>query len=309
MWKRILTVLGIGLVLVVSVWTSMVVSYEADRGTENTVAVEYMSSGTAGTSDHLATLAFDGEAENLSWASLEVALEINGTIHGCGFGQQSIPSAEGALIQPRLGADGYTFTTVVDATDDASFTHLSLPDQQLGTEEAHTMRFSSTDVYLADGVTWAFVENIEFNDLVSVENMTFTNDTSERLSWYEYDLAVHRVTPVNGIYVLRLDDADYKVQFVSYYNANDERRYPTMKIAAFDTTSFPALSNPDLVSPSPCLVVAGDTDLTQWTANESIQLHENGFDLRAGDEEMVLYIRYEDIEVRIVEVPHPTTEG
>ena len=309
MWKRILAASSLGLVVVVSIWATLVVSYEADRGTANTVVVSYVPSSTVGSSDHLATLAFDGEAENLSWGSLEVALEINGVSHKCGFGQQSIPSDEGALVQPKLGADGQTFTTVVDATDEESFTFLSVPEQQRSGEDQYTMRFSSTDVFLADGVKWAFVENVAFTDLTSTRDVEFSNDTSERLSWYEYDFAVHRITPLEGVYVFRVDNVDYKVQFVSYYNADDERRYPTMQIAAFDPTSFPALSNPDLVSPAPCLVVAGDTDLTQWSFNETIELHENGFELRSGEEAMVLSIRYEDVEVRIVQNPLSTTEG
>jgi len=309
MWKRLFAIVGIALIVVVALWASLVVSYEDDRGTTNTVVVTLVTSSSEGKTDHLATLAFDGEAENLSWGSLEVALEINGATHKCGFGQQSIPSDERALVQPKLGADGQTFTTVVDATDEEAFTFLSIPQQQRGSEDQHTMRFSSTDVFLAEGVQWAFVEDVAFPELTAVGNLEFSNDTSERLSWYEYDLAVHRVTPLDGVYVLRVNNEDYKVQFVSYYNANDERRYPTMQIAAFDSTTFPALSNPDLVSPSPCLVVAGDTDLSQWTFNETIELHENGFELRSAEEAMVLLVRYEGVEVRIVQSPLPTTEG
>jgi len=106
MWKRLFAIVGIALIVVVALWASLVVSYEDDRGTTNTVVVTLVTSSSEGKTDHLATLAFDGEAENLSWGSLEVALEINGATHKCGFGQQFIPSDEGVLVQPKLGADG-----------------------------------------------------------------------------------------------------------------------------------------------------------------------------------------------------------
>jgi hypothetical protein len=308
MLKRIAIGILLALLVMGVVWTAVVVSYEENKGTDNVVNVSVEPTSTNQEEDLLATLSFEDGGETLKWASLEVSVTIGGVDHACGFGQQSVPSEAGALVKPHLGADGQTFTTVVDATNEASFTHLALPEQVLGTEAQHTMRFSSTDVFLSEGVRWAFVEDVALSDVNSTEGLTFSNDTSQRLEWYDYDITVHRVTPVEGVYVLDVNGSMYKVQFVSYYNEDDERRYPTIMVAAFSPASFPALLDPSLVSPAPCLIVAGDDDLTTWDANETVQLFEHDQPLRSGNEVMVVSVRYEGVEVRIVESPSSSTE-
>ena len=308
MLKRIAIGTALALLMVGVVWTAVVVSYEEPRGTDNVVTVQAEPTSTNKEEDLLATLSFGDGGETLAWASLEVSVIIDDDAYACGFGQQSVPSEAGALVKPRLGADGQTFTTVVDATDESSFTHLALPEQVLGTEAQHTMRFSSTDVFLSEGVRWAFIEDVAFAEVDSTEGLTFSNDTSERLEWYDYDITVHRITPVEGVYVLEVNGSAFKVQFVSYYNEDDERRYPTIMVAAFNPEGFPALSDPTLVSPAPCLIVAGDGDLTTWNANETVQLFEHGQPLRSGEEAMVVSVRYEGIEVRIVESLASPTE-
>ena len=75
-----------------------------------------------------------------------------------------------------------------------------------------------------------------------------SNDTSERLEWYEYDLSVHRVNPNEGGVVVK-DDMAFKINFLTYYNQDDESRYPTMQIAAIGNASFPALEDPNLLFP------------------------------------------------------------
>lgn len=308
MLKRIAIGILLALLVMGVVWTAVVVSYEENRGTDNVVNLQVEPTASDGEEDLLASLSFEEGAETLTWASLEVSVTIDGVDHACGFGQQSVPTEAGALVKPRLGADGQTFTTVVDATDEESFTHLILPEQVLGTEDEHTMRFSSTDVFLSEGVRWAFVEDVVLGEVNSTEGLTFSNDTSQRLEWYDYDITVHRVTTVQGVYVLDVNGSMFKVQFISYYNEDDERRYPTIMVAAFSPESFPALLDPNLVSPAPCLIVAGDDDLTTWDANETVQLFEHGQSLRSGDEAVVVSVRYEGVEVRIVESPTSPTE-
>ncbi len=308
MLKRIAISTLIALVLTVAVWATLVASYDEERGTQNVVAVSAEPTGSTDTDDRLAALSFNGQAESLSWASMDISVEVNGVFHSCGFGAQSLPSATDALVQPRLGADGHTFTTVVDATNEDAFTHVLIPAQTLGGEDEYTMRFSSTDVYLAEDVRWAFLEGVEFNEVTSSDNITFSNETTERLEWYEYDLTVHRITPIEGVYLFDVEGVTYKVQFVSYYNQNDERRYPTMLMAALDPTAFPALTNPDLVSPAPCLIVSGDDDLVTWNANETVLLYEHGTTIRSDEAPLTVRVRYEAVDVRIVEVLSTSAE-
>jgi hypothetical protein len=301
MWKHALGAFVVALALVAGAWWSLVASYESDLGTDNEVSLTVGSRSTQGTEDILATLAFQGEAEDLAWSSLEVTLDINGTTVPCGFGSQSIASGNDALFRTKLGADGQTFTATVDATDEASFTHISLSHQRLGNETNHTLRFSSTDIFVANGVRWAFLEGVSFTDVKGIEGVDFSNNTDDRLDWYEYDLSVHRITPVEGVYLFESNSMVYKVQFVSYYNENDERRYPTFLVAALQASAFPALQDPTLVSPAPCLILAGDDDVSAWNATETVRLVEHNTALRSGDEPVSVKVVFEGVEVRIVE--------
>ena len=301
MLKRLAVVLAIAFIIVVAVWTSLVVSYEDSRGTDNTVLLSFPSNASSGDSDALASLSFEGEAVPLLWSSLTVEIEVENASYACGFGAQSINAESSAKVQPKLGADGLTFTTVVDATDEESFTHVDLPRQGVGNESNHTMRFSKTDVFLGPNVAWVFVEDEAFENITETSGFEFSNNTEDRLEWYDYDLAVHRVNPKDGVYVLLVDEVAYKVKFESYYNDADESRHPTMRIAALDSDEFLALSDSALVSPSPCLIVAGDDDLVYWNATESIQLIEHNVDLVQEGQTIVVNIVYEGKSVRIVE--------
>ena len=158
------------------------------------------------------------------------------------------------------------------------------------------MKFSSTDVYVNSGVTWAFVDGAEFSDVQTVPD-EMSNQTEDRLEWYEYDMSVHRVNPNDGVYVFSKDEMSFKVKFLTYYNEADESRYPTMQIASVGNSSFPALDNPDLVIPSPCKIVTDDQDTDFWNANETIHLIENGENLCDGVCIIELEIKYETIDV------------
>lgn len=301
MRKRLLGGFVFAVLIGAGFWVSLVVNYESDLGTDNVLSVGYSTPSSDGVNDALATLEFEDGAESLLWASLELAITVDATTYACGFASQSVPSEEGALVRPRLGADGLTFTTEVDATDEERFTHLNIATLGLGNESAHTMRFSKTDIFLAEDVRWLFVENAGLADVTSVDASQASNNTADRLEWYDYDLAVHRVNPKDGVYVIEVEEVWYKLKFMSYYNNEDESRYPTFQIAALDATLFPALQDSSLVAPSPCLIIAGDEDSVEWAADETITLVENEFDLRSGSEHMELIVRYEGQEVKIVE--------
>lgn len=301
MFKRLASALGLALLIVVAVWASLVASYEEDRGTDNTAVLSLRENGSSGASDAIATLGFEDGAEALLWSSLTVEVVVNGTPYACGFGAQSIDTASTAKVQPKLGADGLTFTTVVDATDEETYTYLDLPRQRTGNESTHTMRFSKTDVFLGPNVSWAFVEGGVFEDIKEQGEIDLNNNTEDRLEWYDYDLAVHRVNPKDGVYLFEMDDALYKLQFVSYYNDADESRHPTMRIASLNSEQFPALSDPSLVSPSSCLIVAGDDDLVYWNSTETIQLVEHDVNIVQEGQQIRVNLLYEGQSVRIVE--------
>ena len=161
------------------------------------------------------------------------------------------------------------------------------------------MRFSSTDVYLNDGISWAFIEGGDFGDVFEIPDVEMNENNNDRLEWYTYDMSVHRVEPNDGTYVLENNDSWYKVKFLTYYNADDESRYPTLQIAALNGTDFPALSNPDIVVPTPCKIVTEDTEMKYWSADESIFLMENDFDLCNKSCVIEIEVKFETIAVEI----------
>ena len=114
-------------------------------------------------------------------------------------------------------------------------------------------------------------------------------------------MSVHRVNPNDGVYVFAKDDLAFKVNFLTYYNEQDENRYPTMQIAAIGESNFPALNDPDLVVPSPCKIVSDDMDKDHWNSNETIQLFENQINLCNGPCSIEILVYYETIEVEINE--------
>ena len=296
-WKKLAAAVAILVVVAAAFWSYLVVTYESELGTSNVVQVDLTDSiSNSGTDNQLVTLGFSDGAEDLSWSSLEISLLIDEQSYGCSFGSQSNSELGESKVVPRLGADGQTFTTEVDATDSESYTYFDLAQQLESNDSDYWMKFSSTDIYLDSGVTWAFVEGAVLSDVQAVPD-EISNQTEERLEWYEYDMSVHRVNPNDGVYVFSKDELSFKVKFLTYYNEADESRYPTMQIASVGNSSFPALDNPDLVVPSPCKIVSDDQDADFWNANETIHLIENGENLCDGVCVIELEIRYETIDV------------
>ena len=98
------------------------------------------------------------------------------------------------------------------------------------------MKFSTTDIYLESGVTWAFIEGAELTDVETIPN----NMSKQTNVWNgKFDMSVYRVNANDGVYVFAKDEMSYKVKFLTYYNANDEPRFPTMQIASLDNSTFP----------------------------------------------------------------------
>ena len=288
------------LLVAAAIWVYLVASYESGLGTSNTVLVSDSNSSTNKSNDNkLLELSFDTGAEDLLWASLGIELEIEGAMHTCSFGVQSNPDQSGKLISTNLGADGLTFTTVVNATDDEKFTFLDIGEQIEGNESNYWMKFSSTDIFLSDGVKWLFLEDADFKEVSEIPSVNLSNNTEDKLDWYTYDLSVHRIDPNDGVYVVEKNDMWFKINFLSYYNSDDESRFPAMQIAALNGSDFPALSNSDLVVPSPCIIYTEDLDLDYWNANETIVLAENGINLCSQSCEINVKIKFETTPVDV----------
>ena len=166
------------------------------------------------------------------------------------------------------------------------------------------MNFSPADIYLEGGVRGNYIAGFDMPDVTAIPD-DMSNDTNDRLEWYEYDMSVHRVNPNDGVYVIQKDNMSFKIKFLTYYNSDDESRYPTMLIASLGESEFPALNNPDLVIPSPCKITTDNLDLDYWNANETISLRENGVNFCDGICEIELEIIYETV---LVEVGTPEFE-
>ena len=288
------------LLIVGAVWYLQIVNYESSLGTNNVVNVDNNEGGYSNnTDDVLSVLSFEGEAENLSWSSLEITMIEQGQEYACTFGSQSSDNGQTGKIQSTLGADAKTFTTVIDATSEDEFTLIDISNQVESNESSHWLKFSKTDLFFAEDVSWKFLPNTEFASVETVNVSELSNDTDDRIEWYEYDFSVHRVIPNDGVYVIEKNDSLYKIKIISYYNSDDDSRYPTMLVSALNGTEFPALQNPNLVVPSPCKIIVDDKQPNYWNANETIILKENGINICAETCDFDLKIKYETIEVKV----------
>ena len=298
-WKKLATSLIILLFVVAGIWYYFVATFESELGTSNVVKVELSDSvSDSQINNQLASLSFNDDAEDLSWGSLEILLEVDGNSNVCSFGYQSIANQNASKVATTLSADGLTFTTEIDATDSESFTYFDVTQQAETNDSDYWMKFSSTDIYLSEGINWTFIQGAEFSDVKSLPE-ELSNETENRLEWYEYDLSVHRVNPNEGVYVIEKNGLSFKLKFLTYYNSNDESRFPTMNIAALEGSAFPALENPNIVVSSPCKILTDDLDEDSWNANESIILVENGVDICQANCSLKLVIKYETVSVKI----------
>jgi len=279
-----------------------VTSYEPDRGTSNVIGFEInFTNHDSESNNELITLSIIEGQEDLEWSSLEFSLSVDDVNYPCSFGLHSQSNSEG-LVVAKLGADGATFTTEIDATDTNSFTHFDLPNQMQGNETNYWLKFSSTDIYLADKISWTFLEGSEFSDVLEKPTEELSNNTGERLEWYTYDISVHRVNPNDGVYIFAMEEEFFKVKFLTYYNINDESRYPTMLISSLNGTTNPALSNSEIIAESPCVISTEYSNTTHWNYTETISLMENGINLCDLNCEIKLEVRFEGLEVKTREI-------
>ncbi|MGB1898530.1 MAG: hypothetical protein ACPHRB_06815, partial [Candidatus Poseidoniaceae archaeon] len=193
---------------------------------------------------------------------------------------------------------GVTFSNTIDATSEDEFTYFSIPMQKESNQSNFTLRASKTDLFFSEGVQWAFIPDKGIQQVTSSNESQLSNQTSDRIEWYTYDLSAHRVTPNDGTYVILQDDVLYKAQILTYYNDKDESRHITVLTSALIPEDHPALQDSTIVVPSPCLVEPSG-DATKWNATESISLREQDINICGQDCNLNLRIKYETVQVKV----------
>ncbi len=293
--------LGIASLLFVigGIWAFTISSYEEYTGTSNIfVANDSSENITDNRNNSLFEVSFSKADEDLEWSKIGIVID-NGTERmGCSKGNFTANDIGKAKVYPKLGSDGVTFTVTVDATSEDEFTHLDLGNLTETNEGDFDMKFSKTDIYLSTNVTGTIVEDTEFEELIVVPDSEFTETSEERLDWYDYKITTHRIEVEDKIYVIKIEDEYYKIKFISYYNEEDEPRYVSFLIGALDNSVFPALSNPDLVSPAKC-TIAETTEISDfWEKDEIIVIYENNFNICTTSCNIKITITYEDSIVK-----------
>jgi len=294
--------IGIGVLATVliagSVWFFMISSYEEDLGTKNEFRAQDSANNlTIEKNNSLFDLSFSKSEEALEWSKLRISID-NGTERmDCSKGNFTSKDIGNAKVSPKLSSDGITFTVMIDATSEDDFTYLDIFNLGEGDSSKYNLRFSKTDIYLSDNTAGTIVQDKNFEELIQIPDQEFTENSDERLDWYDYKLSTHRVEPEDKIYVIKIDDNFFKIKFTSYYNEDDEARYVSFLIGALENSEFPALSNPLLVSPAKCTILEmRKSDF--WEETEIIEIYENNFDICNTTCSIEIFITYENISVK-----------
>ena len=293
---------GIGiactLLVVGSFWVLMMQSYDEGLGTNNTfIATDSQSNVTQDRNNSLFELSFSKVEENLEWSKLDISIQNSTETMTCSKGNFTSKDIGNAKVSPRLSSDGMTFNVMVDATSEEEFTHVNL-NQLIETDGTnYDIRFSKTDIYLSENVTGTIVEDIQFEELNSIPEQDFTENSEERLDWYDYKITTHRIEVEDKIYVIKIGEEHYKIKFTSYYNEDDEPRYVSFMIGVLGNIEFAALSNPDLVSPAKCTIIELGENPDTWEITEKIAIFENDFDVCESICTIKITVTYEGIPV------------
>ena len=295
-WGKAILAIACTILIGAGYWYHLVSSYESELGTENTfVLFDDESTVSNGTNDSLFAMEFDRGSDQLEWAFTTISLTQGDNVYDCTLGGLTSVQQQSGKVQTKLNADGQTFTVSVDATSESTFTKFTLGNMSESTTSDFSLRFSKTDIFLGEQMSWLLVEDIDFQQLNEVPTGNFSNDTSARLEWYEYDLSTHRVEPHDQIYILDDGSTIYKLQFLNYYNEDDESRHITFLVSWLSGEPNAAISDPNLVQTSPCIII--DDDLT-WSPSESIEIHENGFQICQINCQLQIAVTYENTEVK-----------
>ena len=285
-----------GIILGALAWTWLVVSFEPELTTENTfIGQDASSEVSSGSNDTLLSIEIDSGADILGWDQLGISIEVDGNQYPCSLTGLSSVGQNGSKVQASLNADGSTFSVEIDATSEDSFVGLDLSSMKQVDNNTPTIKFSTTDIFLGENVTGVVVNDQTFEQITSAPNGTYNLDESERLEWYDYEFTVHRVNPKDQVYIIQEGNTTYKLQFISYYNEDDESRHIQLIVALLDGPSLPAFDDPNLIAESPCIIEEAETS---WELNQVVVIHENGIDICNQPCNVKIDIQYQGVNVK-----------
>ncbi len=293
--SKVLTLIVTALVAVAAVWSWMIVSYEQMPTTQNRIAISDAESILSdSTNDSLIKLEFESGNDVLGWDQTSISLKLGEDVFPCSVTGQTTAEQNDTKIRTQLNADGSTFSMEVDANDEEEFVKLDLSMMQETDNDEFDLRFSKTDIYLGANSKFLLIEDSTFDEINEVPNGTFTSN-DERLDWYDYDLSIHRVVPKNQVYLIDNGNITFKIQFNSYYSDSDEPRYIQIVASRLAGESLPALTNPDLIAISPCIIAnAGD----KWSPGQVIVIEENGVDICNQICNLVVDVNFQGVKVK-----------
>lgn len=287
--KRLLAGILVTLVIGGGVWYFLVSNYSAELTTENEILSEDFSDNVSNqTSDNLLQLSFSYGEDNLEWSKLTMSIKHGDNTYDCTKSGLTSSMTHDGVIQTKLNSDGNSFTIEANSNSD-DFIFLSFSNMQQTNDSNYSISFSKTDIFLGENLS-GYTSNEEFQNVNTIPTGEPTETSDSRLEWYDYDLSVHRVIPKEITYIVNESNIFYKIQFLSYYNSNDESRYISFIISTIGDSDSPAVSNEDLTKESHCIISSNNS--TVWRHDEVILLSENGFDICSATCSLEVHVRY-----------------
>ncbi len=275
-FKRLLAGVLVTLVLGAGGWYFLISSYSIELATENEILVEDFPTNVSNqSSDELLSLSFSHGEDNLDWSKLVMSITQDDSRYDCTKSGLTSSIAHDGPIQTKLNSDGNSFTIEANSESD-DFIYLSFSNMQQTNDSNYSISFSKTDIILGENVSGYSTEE-EFQNVDTIPDGEPTETSDSRLEWYDYDLSVHRVIPKEITYIVNESDILYKIQFLSYYNSEDDSRYISFIISSLTDFEVPALSNEDLTKEAHCIISSNNESI--WKFDETIFISENGYDI------------------------------
>ena len=279
----------ISLLLIGGIWYFLITSYTPELTTENEIELsDSQAELTNQSNDLLFQASFSYGQDNLEWSKISMTIVYDNTEFDCTKSGLTSDLSYDSPVQSKLNADGGSFTVEVNA-DTEDFVMLKFDNMQQTNDSDYDMKFSKTDIFLGENVTGIALDE-DFEDVNSIPSIEFDENSETRLEWYDYDLSVHRVIPKSLTYVVNDSNVFYKLQFISYYNSEDESRFISFIISNIGDGEFPATNNENLIKTAPCLI--SSTNQSIWQHNETISVSENGIDICDNSCSISVEIRY-----------------
>ena len=282
---------GVLIVLVIGAggWYFLVTSYSAELTTENEILVEdYNGNVSNQSNDPLLQFSFSSGEDNLDWSKLTMSLISDDNRYDCTKSGLTSSISHNGLIQTKLNSDGNSFTIEVNSDSD-DFIFLSFSDMQQTNDSNYSISFSKTDIILGENVSGYTTEE-EFQNVDSIPEGEPTETSDSRLEWYDYDISVHRVIPKEITYIVNDSNIFYKIQFLSYYNSDDDSRFISFIISSIGDIDAPAISNENLTKEAHCIISSDNESV--WNHDEIISVSENGHDICSSACNLEIEVRY-----------------